>query len=71
MKKTNSNASSSITSTESPNQMALRIVDEYKDHEHQKINLIFHKVPESEQADSAAKFDHDKSLFFCGQGTWN
>ena len=27
------------------------------------MNLIFHKVPESEQADSAAKLDNDKSFF--------
>ena len=37
------------------------IVDEYKDHESWKMNLIFHKVPESEQADSATKYDHDKN----------
>lgn len=58
------NASSFITSTASPNQMALRIVDEYKDHESRKMNLIFHKVPESEQADPVAKHDHDKKFVF-------
>ena len=42
--------------------MALRIVHEYKDHESWKMNLIFHEVPEPEQADSAAKHDHDKKF---------
>ena len=56
------NTSSPITSAESPNQMALIIVDEYNYHESRKMNLIFHKVPEPEQADSAAKHDHDQKI---------
>ena len=56
------NTSFSITSTESPKQMALRTVDEYKEHESSKMNLIFHKIPEPELTDSVAKHDHDKNL---------
>ena len=52
-------ASSPLMST---SQMALRIVDEYKDHESRKMNLIFHKVPEPKQSDSAAKQDHDEKF---------
>ena len=42
--------------------MALRIVDEYKDHESRKMNLIFHKVPILKQADPAAKLEHDNKF---------
>ena len=52
-------ASSPLMST---SQMALRIVDEYKDHKSRKMNLIFHKVPEPKLSDSAAKQDHDEKF---------
>ena len=42
------------TSPESPSQMALRLVDEYKDHQHWKIN---HKIPESEATENTSKHE--------------
>ena len=54
--------SSSSPATELSSQMALRIVDEYKDHESRKMNLIFHKVPILKQADPAAKLEHDNKF---------
>ena len=50
------------TFSSSSSQFALKIVDEYKDREHRKLNLIFHKVPESEHTEPSAKRDHDKKF---------
>ena len=44
------------------NQFALKIVDEYRDREKRKLNLIFHKIPESPSTDSTKRWEDDKSL---------
>ena len=41
-------------------QLALKIVDEYKDRERHKLNLIFHKIPES--TDTAKRWEDDKKF---------
>ena len=50
------------TLNKTSNQFALKIVDEYKDREHRKLNLIFHKIPELVHSDPSAKHDHDKKF---------
>jgi len=60
--KGSSSNNSLTTSSESPGQMALRLVDEYKDHERRKMNLIFHKIPEQEATENTSKHELDKKF---------
>jgi len=57
------NFNSLTASSESPGQMALRLVDEFKDHERRKMNLIFHKIPEQEATENTSK--HELEMFVC------
>ena len=41
-------------------QLALKMVDEYKDRERRKFNLIFHKIPES--TDTTRHWEDDKKF---------
>ena len=43
-----------------PDQFALKIVDEYRDRERRKLNLIFHKIPESKSSDTSTCREDDK-----------
>ena len=43
-------------------QFALKIVDEYRDQERRKLNLIFHKIPESHSKDVTQCREHDKKF---------
>ena len=43
-------------------QFTLKIVDEYRDQERRKLNLIFHKIPESHSKDVSQLREHDKNL---------
>ena len=45
-------------------QLALKIVDEYKDRERRKLNLIFHKIPEPSSTDTAQRREDDKKFVF-------
>ena len=42
-----------------PNLLPLRAVDEYRKREQCKLNLIFHKVPESTQSDPSSRWQYD------------
>ena len=50
--------------TKNPNMLALRAVDEYREHEQHKLNLIFHKVPESTHSDPSSRCEQDVK-FIC------
>ena len=39
--------------------MATQVIDEYRDRENRKLNIIVHKVPESVATESAARIAHD------------
>ena len=43
-------------------QFALKIVDEYRNQERHKLNLIFHKIPESHSKDVTQHWEHDKKF---------
>lgn len=45
--------------TKSPNLLALRAVDECRECEQRKLNLIFHKVPESTHSDPSSRREQD------------
>ena len=45
--------------TKSPNLLALRVVDEYRESEQRNLNLIFHKVPESTHSDPPSRREQD------------
>ena len=45
-------------------QLASKIVDEYKDRERHKLNLIFHKIPEPSSTDTAQRREDDKKFVF-------
>lgn len=46
-------------STKAPNILALKAVDEYREREQRKLNLIFHKVPESTDSDPSSRGEQD------------
>ena len=39
--------------------VATRVIDEYRDRENRKLNIIVHKVPESVATESAARIAHN------------
>ena len=39
--------------------MATRVIDEYRDRENRKLNIIVHHVPESVATSSAVRIAHD------------
>ena len=61
---TNGLAAKAVSTPESvhSDQFALKIVDEYRDQERRKLNLIFHKIPESHSKDVTQRREHDKKF---------
>ena len=47
-------------SSRTPEDLACKVVDEYRDREKRKLNLIFHNVPESQSSDRSAREAEDK-----------
>ena len=45
--------------TKSPNLLVLRVVDEYREHEQYKLNLIFQKVLEFTHSDPSSRCKQD------------
>ena len=49
-----------VCSSKTPEDLACKVVDEYRDREKRKLNLIFHNVPESQSSDRSAREAKDK-----------
>ena len=43
--------------------VATQVIDEYRDREKRKLNIIVHKVPESVATESAARIAHDTKTY--------
>ena len=48
------------SSSKTPEDLACKVVDEYRDREKRKLNLIFHNVPESQSSDRTIREAKDK-----------
>lgn len=42
--------------------MASQVIDEYRDRESRKLNIILHNVPESESTESSTRVTHDTNI---------
>ena len=48
-------------SSRTPEDLACKVVDDYRDRQKRKLNLIFHNVPESQSSDRSAREAEDKA----------